>query len=174
MTKVKHTTKKKKRRVSFFFWEGKLHRVLRISYPQNLVEAWCFQDRHTVALLYTDWRRNVQKALRTHEVAKLLNISRDAVEKCLYNQEIREPERAYALDGEFNFREKWWSEKDVLELHEAFMGHHRGRPRKDGKITPNQNLPTAAQIKAYFRNEETLYIQTDDGRMVPVFEAQKW
>ena len=165
---------KRKRRVTFFFWEGKLHRVLRTSYPQNLVEAWCYKDRCTVALLYTDFRRNAQKALRTHEVYKLLRISRQTLETALTNQEIRDPERAYALDGNFNYRERWWSEKDVIELHEALLSHHRGRPRADGRITPNKRLPTIGEIKAFFRNETTLYIQTGDGRMVPVFEAQRW
>lgn len=171
---VKTNQKRKTRPVRFFFWEGQLHKVLRISYPQNLVEAWCFADRKSVALLYTDWKRNSGKALRTHEVQKLLRISRGTIRDTLAAEEIREPQRSYTLNGKFNDWERWWSETDVLELHEALMGHHWGRPRNDGKITPNQNLPTAAEVKAFFRNQETLYIQTQDGRMVPVFEQHRW
>lgn len=165
---------KKKRKVRFFYWNGQLHKVLRISYPQNLVDAWCFSDRKSVALLYNDWKRNAQLALRTKQVCTLLNCSRDAVERALESDEIRPPERAYALDGQFNYRDRYWSEKDVLELHDALMQRHIGRPRKDGKITPNQKLPTKAEISAMFRNQETLYAKTMDGTFVPMFDGPKW
>lgn len=166
--------KRKTRKFRFFYWNGELHKVLRINRPANLVEAWHFKGRQSVALLYNDFRRNAGQAIRLHQVAKLMRVSPETIKDVLANEEIRPPERSYALDGMFKYSYRWWSEKDVLELHEALLGHHVGRPRKDGKITPNQKLPTAAEIRAYFRNEETLYIQAEDGRMVPVFEAQRW
>jgi hypothetical protein len=165
---------RKKRKVRFFFWNGQLHKVLRISYPQNLVEAWCFSEKKTVALLYSDWKRNAGLALRTMQVGKMLNISREAIERTLHQDEIREPERSYALDGRYRYRDMWWSEANVLELHDALMNRHVGRPRKDGKITPNQKLPTTAEIKAMFRNQETLYAKTIDGTFVPMFDGPKW
>jgi hypothetical protein len=166
---VKHTNKKK-RKNRHFYWNGKLHKVLRISYPENLVEAWCYKDHQSVALLYTDWKRRSDLAIKTGEVTKLLRINRVTITRAVQNEEIRLPERAYNLDEKKNPTFHWWSEKDVLELHEALLSHHFGRPRLDGKITPRQTLPTAAEIRAYFRNENTLYIRSDDGAMVPIFD----
>ena len=165
--------KQKRKKMRFFYYDDKLHKVIRINYPANLVEAWCFSERRRVTLLYTDWKRNAGKALTTGEVCKLLNVSREAMQKTYQKQEFRKPERSYALDGLFNERNMWWSEKNVMELYEAFMSHHWGRPRKDGKITPNQRLPTRAQIRAHFKNAQTLYIQNEDGKMIPLFE-QRW
>lgn len=35
----------------FFFWQGKLHKVLRVNRPMNLVDAYRFEDSRTVTLL---------------------------------------------------------------------------------------------------------------------------
>jgi len=163
-------TNKKKRRVRWFYWQGKLHKVLRISYPENLVEAWCYSDKRTVALLYTDFKRRSDMALRTGDVAKLMRCNVRTIKRVLERDEIRHPESAYTLDERMIPTNKWWSEKDVLELHEALLSHHWGRPRKDGKITPKSDMPTAAEVRAYFRNENTLYVRSDDGVMIPVFD----
>jgi hypothetical protein len=167
---VKQQPKKKRRRIRHFYWQGKLHKVLRISYPENLVEAWCYQDAQSVALLYTDFKRRSGLAIRTGEVAKLLRCERKTIFRALAAEEIRRPETAYTLDDKMEDTYMWWSEKDVLELHEALLSHHRGRPRKDGKITPRRTLPTAGEVRAFFRNENTLYIRSDDGALVPIFD----
>lgn len=161
---------KKKRRAHYFFWNNKLHKVLRVVRPANLVEAWCFSECQTVSILYTDYRKNSGIAIRTGTVAKLLRCNPITIERAIDNEEIRKPEFAYTLDDRMKPTYMWWSEKDVLELHEALLSHHRGRPRKDGKITPRRTLPTAAEVRAYFRNESTLYIRSDDGAMIPVFD----
>lgn len=166
--------KKKVPRKRYFYWNGEVHKVLRIVYPQNLVEAWNFPQRKSVALLYTDYRRDAGVALQTHDVADLFNVEVKVLKRALQRGDIARPQRTYALDGRFNARDYRWSEKDILDAHDALLSRHMGRPRRDGKITPNKNLPTRAELIAKLRGEQTLYIQTDDGRMVPVFEAQRW
>ena len=68
--------KNKRKKMRFFYYDDKLHKVIRINYPANLVEAWCFSERRRVSLLYTDWKRNAGKAITTGEMCELLNISR--------------------------------------------------------------------------------------------------
>lgn len=165
---------RKRRAVRQFFWDGKLHKLLRTNRPANLVEAWCYSDRRTVNILYTDFRRHHGVAYKPQDVAKLLNINRISIMRAIEDGEIREPERAYKFDGKFVPRNMFFSEKEILDLHDVFLSRHVGRPRKDGKNLPNQHLPSRAELIAKMRGDKTLYIQTDDGRMVPVFEEITW
>jgi hypothetical protein len=89
--------------------------------------------------------------------------------------QIRHPERAYPFDNPNTDRGyAFWSEDNLMELHDYLMTVHVGHPRKDGEITPNQKLPTKAEISARMNNTKTLYIQTDDGTFVPLYEPPKF
>lgn len=164
-------TKKRKSRI--FFWEGKLHRVLRINYPANLVEAWRYEDRRRVTLLYTDWRENAGKALRHTEAAKLIRLRPETLNSYIRDGLIKEPQRSYALDSGKDGWVRWWSEKDMLELHDFLMSRHMGAPRHDGQITPMQKLPSRAEILAAFNESQPVYIRTETGEMIPLFKPPK-
>lgn len=104
----------------------------------------------------------------------MLGIHRNTIHTLLREESIKDAEWTYALDGRFKYHKRMWSEENVLDIHDALLERHQGRPRFDKKITPAQKLPTKAQIKAMFRNEQTLYVQTEDGKMVPIFEQPDW
>lgn len=174
LAKANVGSQKKRRKMRFFFWEDKLHKVLRINYPQNLVDAWCYSERKSVTLYYPEWRKNAKAALPTREVCKVLKVERTTLWRIIKRGEMRPPEKSYALDGKFIYKNNWWSEKSAIEAQEALVTHHIGRPNGNGVVMPRQDLPTKEEVRAYYRNEQTLYIRSEDGKMIPIFDLPKW
>jgi len=158
----------------FFFWQGKIHKVLRINRPANLVDAFRFEDRKIVTILYTDFRQNAGKALRHREAAKLMRLNPDTINQYIFDGKIPPPQKTFALDGTAQRGwTRWWSEEDMLRLHDFAISQHRGRPRADGKITPMQYLPSRAEIVAAFNESQRIYLRTEDGTEIPLFRAKK-
>jgi hypothetical protein len=162
------------RRRRFFFWNGKIHKVLRINLPANLVEAFRFEDRKIITLLYSDFRQHAGKALRHREAAKLIRLKPDTLNRYIYDGKIPEVQRTYSLtEGTTRGWTRWWSEQDMLNLHEFLMAQHRGHPRQDGRVTPMQHLPSRAEIIAAFNESQKIFIRTADGTEVPLFRAKR-
>jgi hypothetical protein len=156
-----------------FFWEGKLHKAVRINRPANLVEAYRFEDGKMVTLLYTDYIFNSSKAYRMNEVATLLGISTESLKKYIQRDAIPNIQIGYPVGDPEGKSYRWYSEENVLGMHDVLINTHRGRPRKDGKITPRQDLPTKAELRARLDGTKRLYLETEDG-LVPLFEQPKW
>ena len=158
----------------FFFWEDKLHKVLRVDRPGNLVDAWRFEDGRVVTLLYTDYKMNAGKAIRHSEAAKLIRLKPDTLNRYILRGKIRPPERSYDLNGDRQKGwQRWWSEKNMLELHDYLMTVHKGSPRKDGQITPMQHLPSRAEIVAAFNESQKVFVRTADGTEIPLFRSNR-
>lgn len=156
-----------------FFWEGKLHKVLRINRPVNLVEAWRYADKKTVTLLYSDYKMNAEFAFSQREAAKIIKMHPDTLDKYIQWGYIPKPQQSYSLDGKMRPYNRWWSQQDLLNLHDYVTSVHRGRPRMDGKITPMQHIATRAEIVATFNKSQVVYIEGDNGTMIPLFKPPK-
>lgn len=169
-----------------FFWDGKLHRVLRINRPVNLVEAWCFDDRQTVTLLFSDYRSRAKIAVQTGAAAKIMHVDIRTMKYYIINKVIHPISASYALDGKFGVAREgaawneskirwWWGEHNLYELHDYLMSMGaNGTPRKDGRPKTLQKFPTKAEIHAAFNNSTVLYVKGTDGDYVPVFNQPKW
>jgi hypothetical protein len=138
------------------------------------VEAFRFEDRRLITLLYSDFRQNAGKALRHREAAKLIRLTTDTLNQYILDGKIPSPQKTYSLNGEATRGwTRWWSEEDMLRLHDYVISQHRGRPRDDGKITPMQHLPSRAEIIAAFNESQRIYLKTSDGEEIPLFRAKK-
>ena len=58
-------------------------------------------------------------------------------------------------------------------MHDFFKTVHRGRPRKDGMITPG-DMPSRAEIEAMMKQENILYVKNNDGEFIPVWKQPEW
>jgi hypothetical protein len=160
----------------YFIINKRLHRILKVNRPANLVEAWSFDEGQKVILLYSEYRAKAQKCLRTKDAANVLNVSRRTLAGVLYSGAIREPARTapYGNMSPDAKRVHWWSLENILEAHDYMMTIHVGRPRKDGQINPNQKLPTRAEVIARMNDEVVLYTLGSDGIYDPVYEPPKF
>jgi hypothetical protein len=161
--------------IRHFYFNNDLHRILRINRPANLVEAWNYRIEKPVTLLYSDWKRDGEKAYLSHEVANLLNVHKDTLKRIRREGHIRQPQRSHPLGGTSQRPGNlWWSKKDITEALEYLLTVHQGHPRKDGKITSRATLPSMAELKAKLNNVPTLYVKTASGEFVPTFERPRF
>lgn len=100
----------------------------------------------------------------------MLNRKRGTIEGAILNGDINAPQHTYGLN-EFKKKFKYmWSEKNILETHAYLSTVHKGRPRRDGLVTP-MKLPNVRELRALIRQREILYIKDGDS-FKPVWEAE--
>ena len=166
---LKEPRKKKVKLGKYFFIDRRLHKVLRTNAPANLMEAWSFEENCKVTLLYTDYRKLAKKAVSTGQAAEILNVSKRTLTRAIKAGGIVEPKRSSTLnDTNYSIQNMWWSLEDMLSVHDYLLGKHLGRPRHDGGVTPNQNLPTRAEVIAKMTDQMVLYAKEGD-RFVPTY-----
>lgn len=166
-------TKKGNKFPLYFYLNGQLHKKLLINRSQDTITTWCYPLGKRVAYTYSDVRRRKRPAFKTKEVSKMLNRSVDSIEDAIINGDIPRPQRSYGLDEHRRGHAFYWSEEDVLAAHDYYSTVHRGRPRKDGLIRP-QAMPSRRELMAIMRNEDILYIKTEDGDFRPVWQAKEF
>lgn len=157
--------------LNVFFLNGKLHKKLRIVRPADTIETWCYPEHRRVAYTYSDVRKNYKPAFSTKQVADMLGKSVMTLENVLKAGGIEEPATMYSLTENKHKFARRWSEEDIMNLHAYMLSVHRGRPRNDGRITPQQ-MPTASELRAMIRQEQILYVKTEDGNFRPAWRAQ--
>jgi hypothetical protein len=160
-------------RLRYFYLNEKLHKVLRRSRAEDLIVAWDYQLGKRVAYSLTDVNRNKQHAYSISEGVKILGKHEDTIKFHLYRGDIRFPQQIYSLNGNKTPGKYFWSEDDIREMHDFFKTVHRGRPRKDGGITPG-NMPSRAEVEAMMKQEELLYVKNSEGEFVPVWKQPEW
>jgi len=165
-------TNQRPRLRKYFFVNGELHQKLHVNRGKDLLTAWNYAKGQRVQLNYTDTLRLHQEAFKTVQVGQMLNRQRLALELAILRGDIHEPQYTYTLDEHRRKHAYYWREEDIMAAHEHFCNVHRGRPRKDGMITP-WNLPTPRELRAMIHNEEVLYIKQGD-QFVPTWKAKEF
>ena len=161
--------RKKSRRLNYFYLNGLLHKKLHINRASDIITTWCYPEHRRVAYTYSQVRRTYRPAFTTIEVGKMLNRNRVSIELAIMAGNIPRPQHTYGLGNQDKIFKYMWSEDDVLAAHAYFQTVHRGRPRKDGLVTP-QKMPTARELRALMRDEEVLYVKRGD-TYLPTFRA---
>lgn len=166
--------KRKSPSLRFFYLNGDLHKVLSVSKPQDFAICWNFVQHKRVGYVWSDVRRSHKRAFSMMEVSKMINRTREAIERDILRGNIKPPQRTYSLDGNKRPMRYKFSEKDIYDLHDYMLSQHHGRPRKDGGITPLQSIPSRAQLRAMMEHNIITYVKTEDGEFVPVWKEQDW
>lgn len=159
-------------KTKFFYLNGKLHKILRLVKSQDLVECYIFSEKKRVLYSWTSVRKNKRPAWRRKDVARFLDRHPVMISKYLVLEVIPFPEMSHDLTtgvkGDY-----YWSEDDILRLHDYLLTVHIGRPRADRQITPGK-MPSRAELIALMRTDTNMYIRTSDGNYVPVWRAEEW
>jgi len=174
--------RKKSRALNYFYLDGQLephgptipllHKKLHINRGQDQITAWCYPLHKRVTYTYSDVLHSKGPAFTTVEVGQMINRSRVSIERALINGDIEAPQMTYGLNERKNKFKYMWSEKDVLAIHAFYSTVHRGRPRKDGLITPG-HMPTVRELRAMMRDEEILYVKQGDS-FLPTWRAEQF
>lgn len=162
--------RRKSRPLNYFYLNGKLHKKLHINRGADTITTWCYPDHRRVAYTYSDVLLNKEPAYTLQEVGKMLNRRPDTIERAILEGNIVAPQYTYGLDENKHKYKYMWHESDIIAAHEYFSQVHKGRPRKDGLITP-MHLPTLRELRAIIRQQNILYVRDEDGSFRPTWQA---
>lgn len=178
---LEEETRKPKRRYQYhhFFIQGKLYKHIRTNKPANITEAWSYDENKLVTMIYVDYFRGYEKAVKTGEAADIINLSRFTLHNICQNGVIKEPYKILKVQAQdrgaiADVYHRWWGLEDLLRVHDAMMERNRGRPKPklpDGSyppVTPHPTMATRAEITARMKDQIVLYTKSGD-EYVPTF-----
>jgi hypothetical protein len=155
-----------------FYLNGKLHKILRIDKPKDLVECYIFSEQKRVLYAWTAVRKNRRPVFTRRDVAEFFNRHPVVISRYINSEKIPAPQKSHELTtkapGDY-----YWSEEDILRLHDYLLTVHKGHPRDDGLIT-NYRLPSRAELISMMRTGSNIYVQSADGKFVPMWRAEEW
>lgn len=155
----------------YFFVGGKVHKLIRLSYSRDEIHAWCYDDEQVKVYQWSDVRRRGMRGFTFSQVSKMVHRTRRQILNYIYNGELKDPPKV--LTPGTNYRQRIFSEEDVIKIQEIMTTKHRGRPRKDGMITLKR-VPSRQEVVASVKHDMTLYVRTKDGKFVPLYLAEDW
>ena len=160
------------KRITYFYLNSDLHKVLRVNRAQDFVEAWNYRERRVMGYIWTDVKKRMERALSLLEVADLFDRHRVQIQNYILDGVIPRPQQTYSLTtgarGKYFF-----SETDVMRLHDYLLTVHHGRPRKDGWINTGP-LPTKAELRAALRHNIINYVKNAEGEFVVAWKEPEW
>lgn len=159
--------KRKKR----FFLNGNLHKTIHISKANNRLTAYDFVDRKIKVYPYSEVERNKQNAFSVAEASEMMNRHPDVFARELYAGNFGDIQREHSIQTK-KLGMYFLSEDDMMVARDFFAGVHKGRPRKDGKIT-SYKVPTREQLRAMIDSGKILYVKEND-EFVPIWRARDW
>lgn len=167
--------RKRTKPLVYFYLNDKLHRVMYINRPHDLVETWCYPDKKRVDYVWSQIRRNSDGAWSTSAVGEILNRSHVQMRRYVIGRVIPLPQMTYTLDGQYRPFKYVWSEKDIVRLHEYILTLTFGRPRKDGAMGKPWPTPTRVELRAMLKRDAVdYYVKNKDGKMVRAWKEQNW
>lgn len=144
-----------------FYLNGKLHKVLKVQRPKDLVECYIYSEQKRVLYAWSSFKRNRRPAFRRKQVSQLLDRHPVVITRYLEEGRIPRPEMSHELTtkapGDY-----YWSEEDILALHEYLVE------------TGKKHVPTRAELIAMMRTEKVVYVKNTNGDFVPVWRAEDW
>lgn len=163
------SNKPKVKPLRYFFYRGELHKKIHINRGDDVITAWNYPKHKVEVYVYSDVRRNGEQAFTTQQVKKMVRRGRAIISKAINEGMIPAPQLTYSLDENRGTYAYYWSEKDIMNLHDYLKTVHIGRPRLDGRVNSGK-LPSAAELRAMIRQGTVFYVKVGD-EFVPTWEA---
>ena len=146
----------------YFFLNGKVHKVLRLSRAKDEVVAWSYLDNKRVMYSYAQVDKHMERAYGIVEVSKIIGRHRVTIEEYILQGKVKQPQKVYPISNPDSTWSKYmFSESDILDIHQFIIdaGHIR-------------DLPSRSELQAILKHNLILYTKTDDGKFVPVWKAE--
>lgn len=159
---VRENRQRLRKKFVYFFLNGKVHKVLRLSRAKDEVVAWSYVDKKRVMYSYAQVDKNMERAYTVLEAGKILGRHRVTIEEYILQGKIKQPQKVYPISNpESTWSKYMLSESDILDIHQFIIdaGHIR-------------DLPSRAELQALLKHNLILYTKTDDGKFVPVWKAE--
>jgi hypothetical protein len=146
----------------YFFLNGKVHKVLRLSRAKDEVIAWSYLDKKRMMYSYSQVDKNMEKAYTITEVSKILGRHKVTIEEYILQGKVKQPQKVYPISNpESTWSKYMLNESNILDIHEFIIdaGHIR-------------DLPSRSELQALLKHNLIMYTKTEDGKFVPVWKAE--
>jgi hypothetical protein len=146
----------------YFFLNGKVHKVLRLSRAKDEVVAWSYLDKKRVMYSYAQVDKNMERAYTITEVSKILGRHKVTIEEYILQGKVKQPQKVYPISNpESTWSKYMLSEANILDIHDFIIdaGHIR-------------DLPSRSELQALLKHNLIMYTKTEDGKFVPVWKAE--
>lgn len=147
----------------YFFLNGKVHKVLRLSRAKDEVVAWSYLDKKRVMYSYSQVDKNMEKAYTVAEVSKILGRHKVTIEEYILQGKVKQPQKVYPISNpESTWSKYMLNEANILDIHDFIIdaGHIR-------------DLPSRSELQALLKHNLIMYTKTEDGKFVPVWKAEQ-
>ena len=159
---VRKNRQRPRKKLQYFFINGKIHKVIKSTRAKDELIAWCYPDKKRMLYSYHLIEKNMENAYSVKDAAALLNRHKVTVEEYILAGKIKEPQKVYPIS---NPESKWFkfmlSESDILDIHQFILDA--------GYI---RDLPSRTELQAILKHNLILYTKTNDGSFVPVWKAE--
>ena len=159
---VREKRQRTRKKLQYFFLNGKVHKVIKASRAKDEIIAWCYPDKKRVLYPYTSVEKNMENAYTILQAGKLLNRHRVTIEEYILAGKIKQPQKVYSISNpEGGWSKYMLSESDILDIHQFILDA--------GYI---RELPSRAELQSLLKHNLILYTKTQDGNFVPVWKAE--
>ena len=151
-----------RKKLFYFFLNGKIHKVLKASRAKDEIIAWSYPDKKRVMYSYSQVDKSMEKAYSIVEAGKILGRHRVTIEEYILQGKIKRPQKVYPIGNPDSTWSRYMlSESDILDIHQFIIdaGHIR-------------DLPSRSELQALLKHNLILYTKTVDGSFVPVWKAE--
>jgi len=159
---VRENRHRLRKKFVYFFLNGKVHKVLKLSRAKDEVIAWSYLDKKRMMYSYSQVDKNMEKAYTILEASKILGRHRVTIEEYILQGKIKQPQKVYPISNPDSTWSKYmFSESDILDIHQFIIdaGHIR-------------DLPSKLELQALLKHNLIMYTKTEDGKFVPVWKAE--
>lgn len=155
-----------------FFVNGELVRLININRGFNIVNLFNIIHQKEQTMLLSDFKKHRKRAYTVIDTARLLNRGPAQIYRYIDEGLVPPPVGVMAGGVRMFTKKSYYSEDHIFEIREVMSKIHRGRPRKDGKIS--NSVLTEQELRAKMGDALMLYTRTKDGEFVPVWSEQTY
>lgn len=157
-----------------FFINGELVRLLHSNRAANVCSLYNFNQSKEQNMLYTDFKKHRKRAYTVANTLRIFKRSRMQLERWIKDGIIPPPVGATPGGVRKFTKLSYYSEDNIFAIRSAISKIHKGRPRKDGRITASKDIPSERDLRSLLGDAIMLYTKTEDGRFIPVWQEETW
>jgi MerR HTH family regulatory protein len=161
-----------RKKFRYFYINGKLHKMLRLTRSRDEAVAWCFSEHKTRIYQWSEVRRRASRGFTIGEVSEMVMRTPRMIQYYMEWGLLEKPELTYSLTTG-NPGMLIFSEEDVYKIRDIAAGMHKGRPRADGIISP-RDIISKQELTALMKYDLVLYAKNKNGEFVPLYAAEDW
>jgi hypothetical protein len=157
-----------------FFINGDLVRVIHSNRAINVCSLYNYINDKNQTMLLSDFKKHRKRAYSVANTLRIFKKSRVQLERWIEKGIVPLPTGAVKGGKRIFGKLSYYSEEDLFTIRESIAKIHKGRPRKDGRITSAKDIPSERDLRSLMGDAIMLYTKNKDGEYIPVWQEETW